>query len=517
MTKARTRRPRQRDAQDPGPSEDGTGSLAAVRPTELETCLRACAAHSGKLVAGLDRRRTVLAEALRHLLATHATMARTPAVSPAPLLWRTARSGPGSAPVLGDQLLDPLLAVGNKALDCGYEDELKLAVLVTDTVLTQRTRSRAAWRLRARVLEAMGAETDAVQAYERYLALTDDDGFGVAARTAGLRAGAERQGELLRMLERDCPEAAGFAGEPVTDTWAEGLALHARGDRNRARSRLIGALLAQERSGAPVPEIQEALAQYLGLALEAAGAPGSGGTPRTTTAGSDGTGHLTELIALYAGQRRSRMRGPVADPTFGGVEWVTLGEFRNHIAGRSICLIANSQRVGAGSMGAEIDAYDLVVRFNSYRIDPAATGSRTDIHATIHKHGFNWDQKVHTRLVFGGLSGDWKHSLRNRLVPGAQRYLGDESLRWPLRDIGKVGTDVRPAIPTSGFNMLWLLDHLDVSPRLDLIGFDFYESGAYRLPAAMKMPITSVHEYTSEKAWVMERAQSVTDTRIRLR
>lgn len=516
MTKARSRWPRQRDAQDPLPSEDGTSPLAAVRPTELETCLRACAAHSGKLVAGLDRRRTALAEALRNLLATHAAMEQAPAASPAPLLRRTSKGGPGSALILGDQLLDPLLAVGNKALDCGYEDELKLAALVTDTVLTQRRRSRAARRLRARVLEAMGAEADAVEAYERYLDLTDDDGFGIAARTAGLRAGAERQDELLRMLERDCPEAAGFAGGPVTDTWAEGLALHARGDWNRARSRLIGALLAQDRSGAPVPEIQEALAQYLGLALEAGGAPGSGGVPRTTP-GNDGPRHLTELIALYAGQRRTRMRGLVADPTFGGVEWSTLGEFRNHIAGKSICLIANSQRVGAGSMGAEIDAYDLVVRFNSYRIDPAATGSRTDIHATIHKHGFNWERKVHTRLVFGGISGDWKHSLRTRLVPGAQQYLGDESLRWPLRDIGKVGTDVWPAIPTSGFNMLWLLDHLDVSPQLDLIGFDFYESGAYRLPAAMKMPITSVHEYTSEKAWVMERAQSVTDTRIRLR
>ncbi|NED79294.1 hypothetical protein G3I76_04185 [Streptomyces sp. SID11233] len=521
MTKARTRWPRQRDAEAPLPAEDPASSHAAVRPTELETCLRACAAHSGKLVAGLDRRRTALAEALRNLLATHAAMERTPAATaPAPLLRRTAKEVPGAALVLGDRLMDPLLAVGNKALDCGYEDELKLAALVADTVLTQRTRSRAAWRLRARVLEARGAEADAVEAYERYLALTDDDGFGIAARTAGLRAGAERQGELLRMLERDCPEAAGFAGEPVTDTWAEGLALHARGDWNRARSRLIGALLAQDRSGAPVPEIQEALAHYLGLALEAGGAPGSGATPRThprSGSGNSGDARLTELIALYAGQRRSRMRGPVADPTFGGVEWITLGEFRNHIAGKSICLIANSQRVGTGSLGAEIDAYDLVVRFNSYRIDPAATGSRTDIHASIHKHGFNWDQRVDIRLVFGGLAGDWKHSLRTRLVPGAQRYLGDESLRWPLRDIGKVGTDVWPSIPTSGFNMLWLLDQLDVSPRLDLIGFDFYESGAYRLPAAMKMPITSVHEYTSEKAWVMERAQSVTDTRISLR
>lgn len=525
MTKARTRWPRQRDAEVPIPPVDGPPSRAAVRPTELETCLRACAAHSGKLVAGLDRRRTALAEALRNLLATHATMEQpTPAetASPLPLLRRSARVGPGSALVLGDQLLDPLLAVGNKALDCGYEDELKLAVLITDTVLTQRKNSRAAWRLRARALEAAGAEGDAVEAYERYLALTDEDGFGIAAKTAGLRAGAERQGELLLRLERDCPEAAAFAGGSVTDTWAEGLALSGRGDWRRARSRLIGALLAQDRSGAPVPEIQESLSQYVGLALEAGGAPGSGGSPRAMadngrSAERTGLTELTELIELYAGQRRARMRGPVGDPTFGGVEWTTLGEFRNRIAGKSICLIANSQRVGDGSMGEEIDAYDLVVRFNSYRIDPPATGTRTDIHATIHKHGFNWDQKVHTRLVFGGISGDWKYSLRNRLVPGAQQYLGDESLRWPLRDIGRVGRDVWPSIPTSGFNMLWLLDHLDVSPRLDLIGFDFYESGAYRLPAAMKMPITSVHEYTSEKAWVMERAQSVTDTRIRLR
>lgn len=514
MTKARTRWPRQREAEEPIPSGDGT-SLATVHPTDLETGLRACAAHSGKLVAGLDRRRTALAEALRNLLATHASMEQpAPDAAPVPLPRRTSRSGPGSAPVLGDKLLDPLLAVGNKALDCGYEDELKLAVLVTDTVLTQRKRSRAAWRLRARVLEAMGAESAAVEAYERYLDLTDEDGFGVAAKTAGLRAGAERQAELLRKLEQGCPEAAAFAGASVTDTWAEGLALAGHGDWNRARSRLIGALIAQDRTGAPVPEIQEALGQYVGLALEAAGAPGSGS--RAATTGGD-PALLTELVELYAAQRRARMRGPVADPTFGGVEWTTLGEFRNRIAGKSICLIANSQRVGSGSLGAEIDAYDLVVRFNSYRIDPAATGSRTDIHATIHKHGFNWDKKVHTRLVFGGISGDWKYSLRNRLVPGAQRYLGDESLRWPLRDIGKVGTDVWPAIPTSGFNMLWLLDHLDVSTRIDLIGFDFYESGAYRLPAAMKMPITSVHEYTSEKAWVMERAQSVTDTRISLR
>ncbi|MGW0331375.1 glycosyltransferase family 29 protein [Streptomyces sp. NPDC003011] len=479
---------------------------ARARGGELDDCLRACAVHSGKLVGSIDRRRVELAEQLRKLLVVWGTTS-TAAAAPAPsgataLLKRAVKGAPTSSASLGNELLDALLAVANKALECGYDDELNLALVISDTVLAQRKNSRAGWRLRARLLEALGEGTEALQAYERYLGLTDDDGFGVRARIAGLKVAADKERELLALLERQVPRARDFAGGPATGVWAEGLAAHAAGDWTEAEPRLVGALLALAADQAPVQDRQELLSQYLDL--------------RTTVPGVD-LPALTEAVALYAEQRRSRMRGPVTDPTVGGVRWITLGEFRNQIAGRSIALIANSGRVGASSMGAEIDAYDLVVRFNSYRIDPQHTGSRTDIHATIHKHGFNWDQHVTTRLVFGGISGDWKHSLRNRLVPGAQTHLGDESLRWPVRTIGRLGSDAWSGIPTTGFNMLWLLDFLDVSPTLDLIGFDFYESGAYRVAGAMKLAITSVHEYTSEKAWVMQRAQSVTDMRISLR
>ncbi|WP_233518387.1 glycosyltransferase family 29 protein [Streptomyces corynorhini] len=471
-----------------------------ISPAGLDACVRACAAHSGKLVGSLGRRRIELAEKLRQLLAVHAVT--EPPAAPgrtATLLRRS--TGPRSA--VDGELLDALLAVGNKALECGYDDELRLALLISDTVLTHRKGSRAGWRLRARTLEALGDEPGTIDAYDRYLALTDDDGFGIAAKNTGLRVGRERVAQLLALLERETPGASMYASGPATDVWATGLALHDLGDTEGAEPRLVGALLAMDRdSGTALPDLQEAIGLYLDLRI---------------AANSGDASPLRELAGLYAEQRRNRMRGPVADPTFGGVEWLSLGEFRNQIAGKSICLIANSQSVGRGALGPEIDAYDLVVRFNSYRIDAPATGRRTDIHASIHKHGFNWDQRVTTRLVFGGISGDWKYSLRNRLVPGAQRYLGDESLRWPLRNIGQIGASVWPSIPTSGFNMLWLLDFLDVSPTLDLIGFDFYESGAYRLQEAMKMPITSVHEYTSEKAWVMERAQSASDTRISLR
>jgi len=478
-----------------------------ARGGELDDCLRACAAHSGKLVGSIDRRRVELAEQLRKLLVVWSTTSGTapvPALAGgATALLKRAVKGPATPSVgIGSDLLDALLAVANKALECGYDDESNLALVISDTVLAQRKNSRAGWRLRARLLEALGEETEALEAYERYLALTDDDGFGVRARIDGLKIAADKERELFALLERQVPRAQDFTRRPATDVWAEGLAAHAVGDWTEAEPRLVGALLSLAAENAPVQDRQELLSQYLDL--------------RTAVPGSD-LPALTEAVALYAEQRRSRMRGPVSDPTVGGVRWITLGEFRNQIAGRSICLIANSGRVGASSLGAEIDAYDLVVRFNSYRIDPSHTGGRTDIHATIHKHGFNWDQRVTTRLVFGGVSGDWKYSLRNRLVPGAQAHLGDESLRWPVRTIGKLGGDVWSGIPTTGFNMLWLLDFLDVSPTLDLIGFDFYESGAYRVPEAMKLAITSVHEYTSEKDWVMQRARSVSDMRISLR
>ncbi|MFD5112788.1 hypothetical protein ACFWNG_10775 [Streptomyces sp. NPDC058391] len=457
---------------------------ARIRPTAPADCLRACALHSERLVAGDgdDRRRTELAGKLRQLTAVHAA---------APL--------PASG--MGAELFDALLGVGTKAMECGG-DELKLALLISDTVLTERGNSRAGWRLRARTLEALGDEAAAVEAYDRYLTLTSDDTYGVAPRLAGLRIAARSQEEMLQLLARECPRAEEFSAAPATDVWAEGLELHGRGDREQAEPRLVGALLALGRGGGPVPELQNAVGRYLDLRIEAAGGDAS---------------ELSGLIGLYAEQRRNRMRPPVVDPTFGGVDWISLGELRNLIAGRSVCLVANSQSLGAGTLGPEIDAYDLVVRFSSYRIDAAATGSRTDIHATSHEHHFNWDRKVTTRLVFGGASDEWRYALRERLVPGAQRYVADDSLRWPLRHIGGVDWDAWPSVPTSGFNTLWLLDFLDVSPTLDLIGFDFYESGVHRLPGAMRIPVTSERERASEKAWVMERAQSVTDMRISLR
>ncbi|NGO80460.1 hypothetical protein G6045_33105 [Streptomyces sp. YC504] len=476
-----------------------------ARGGELEDCLRACAAHSGKLVGSEDRLRIELAEQLRKLLVLWST---TPVAEPAPAttgatarLKRAVKGAAAPASPLDNELLDALLAVADRALRCAYDDELGLAEVIADTVLEHRSSSRAGWRLRGRVLEAQGRPTEAVEAYERHLELTKEDGYGVRARVDGMRAATGARTELLALLARTVPDAERFGAGPATDTWADGLAAHDAGDPAGARARMVGAILAMDRAGSPDHEVQEALSHYLGLTTG----------PRTSP-----TTDQLEAIALYANARRNRMRGPVPDPLFGGVQWLSLGEFRNRIAGKSVCLIANSGRMAESRLGAEIEAYDLVVRFNSYRIDRKHTGERTDIHTTVHKHFYNWDQHVETRLVFSGISADWKHSVRNKLIPGAQSYVNDESLRWPVRNLGGKAAAELPPIPTSGFNMLWLLDFLDVSPAIDLIGFDFYESGAYRTPEAMKLAIAHVHEYGSEKAWVMERARSVSGDGMRI-
>lgn len=168
-----------------------------ARGGELDDCLRACAAHSGKLVGSIDRRRVELAEQLRKLLVVWGTTATT-APAPAPaggataLLKRAVKGAATPASDIPAELLDALLAVANKALECGYDDELNLALVISDTVLAQRKNSRAGWRLRARLLEALGDEAEALQAYEKYLELTQDDGFGVRARIAGLRIAGRR-------------------------------------------------------------------------------------------------------------------------------------------------------------------------------------------------------------------------------------------------------------------------------------------------------------------------------------
>lgn len=476
--------------------DNSAGADIPIASVSVAECVRSCAVHGGKLAKNLDWRKGQLAEAIRELLARYAAAMTDPGDAAA------LTGGKSTWPKSNPEVFDALLEVGNKAVDVQGADELQLATRITETVLGVRKQSRAGWRLRARLMDALGDDAATIAAYERFLALTPNDDLNIAGRITKLRESGERLARTLQLLQQEAPGSREFAGVPETELWAEGLALKDAGDWERAEPRLVAALVGMSEQEGSATSVRAALTDYVNLRLE---------RDRGRLAGS------TQLLELYADDRRLRELDPIPDPALTGSEMVGLSDFRNLIAGKTICLVANSQRVGSSTMGQEIDSYDLVVRFNSYRIEAPATGTKTDIHATIHLHNFNWDKKVQTRLVFSGSHHQWRNSVRRRLVPGAQRYVGDRTLRWPVREIGRIGEDVMPSIPTSGFNMLWLLDFLDVNPKIDLIGFDFYDSGAYRLQEAMKLPIATAHGYADEKEWVMARAQDVTEMRISLR
>ncbi|MCE7082706.1 glycosyltransferase family 29 protein [Streptomyces sp. ST2-7A] len=457
-----------------------------------------CAVVGGQLVGNADPARAGLGEAVRALLAAYAEALTDPTRSG--VLLADDNRWPKEHPAV----FEGLLRVGQAAVDTGVPEALELARRVTDTVLGAREGSRAGWRLRARVLEALGDDRGAVEAHGRYLALCTIDDVGTGARITALRESREQLEKCVAELLRACPGAARHTAAPPTESRAAAGRARDAGDLAGAAEHLIAASAAMLAADRPLGELSEALTAVF---------------DHRPPAGSEGFDPLADprLVEMYSTHRRLLARESTPDPLLGDTSVIGLSDFRNLITGRSVCLVANSQRVATSGMGKEIDDYDLVVRFNSFRVDAPNTGRRTDIHATIHKHNFNWDVPVDTRLVFGGKQGAWLQSVRRRLVPGAQRHVNDRSLRWPVREIGRVTEEEWPSIPTSGFNMLWLLDFLDVNPRLDLIGFDFYASGAYRLQGAMKLPITSVHEYRREREWIMERARHADEMRIALR
>jgi hypothetical protein len=306
-----------------------------------------------------------------------------------------------------------LLTVGRAALAA---EETRLARHVADTAVALRSRSKAAWRLRGEVGEADGRDTDALDAYQRY------EGLGGGDREIGKR----------RQLLKDKAGALATAGRIVPE------------------ARLA------ERSPAEIPA---ALAGAVEHRLAQRGAAAAEDTRR--------------LAGAYTTYTRLATQGRVEDPLLGGTEPIGVGPLRSQIKGRGVCVVANGEAVAESGLGEEIDAYDLIVRVDSFTTrSPAGTGKRLHLHAVSHRSdGAGWRRKAEIRLVFGDKPVQWRDAIRHRLVPGAQTYVGDKSLARPVHDGALIGEPGWAADASTGFTIARLLDFLDVSPRIDLIGF----------------------------------------------
>jgi hypothetical protein len=352
---------------------------------------------------------------------------------------------------------DSLLQVGERALEAGGEDGPALALELTEAATRIRQCSKGAWRLRGLALDALGRDAEALECYERYLTLVGsaDAAAEVVRRIDTLR----RRRAYVEAAVAVFPEA----GSPLRD--------------------LVG------KRTATTAAVTSEFAAFVRACVA-----------------RHGMGHpeVRRLLRLYGAYRRLVERDGPADPTSGGSTPIGVGGLRALIAGRTVCLVANADEVARSTLGAEIDRYDLVVRCDSFRVRAEGTGERTDLHAVSLRGEAPWDgpawtQPTGVRLVFGDPAAGWRRAVRQRLSPGAQEHVGDASLRRPLADPALLGETGWDAGTGTAFTTLRLLDFLDVSPRLDLIGF--------QLPGRLR---------PREAEWVMDRATHVDDSKMRI-
>ncbi|MET9444797.1 hypothetical protein [Streptomyces sp. NPDC006610] len=352
---------------------------------------------------------------------------------------------------------DALLQVGERALEAGGDGSLDLALNVAETSTRIRERSKGAWRLRGLALDGLGRGDEAMECYERYLTLLQ--GGSPAEEVA-------RRMDTLRR-RRACLE--------------EAVALFP-GAAAALRELIAG-------PASTTAAVEAEFAAYVRARVAEHG-PGDPGVRR--------------LLELYGSYRRLVERAGMPDPLLGGGTPIGVTGLRGLLAGRSVVVVSGAQEIAASTLGADIDGYDVVVRCDSFRLRPEGTGERTDVHAVTLRgdapwEGPGWSQQAGVRLVFGDPAAAWRRAARQRLVPGAQHHVGDASLRRPLTDPALLGeTGWEPATSTA-FTVLRLLDFLDVTPRLDLIGFD--------RPGRLR---------PKEAEWVRERAQHVDDSKMRI-
>ncbi|WP_353944360.1 hypothetical protein ABII15_24040 [Streptomyces sp. HUAS MG91] len=327
---------------------------------------------------------------------------------------------------------DALLGVGERALEAGGEASAELALSVAGTATRLRQRSRAAWRLHGAALDGLGRDDEALESYERYLALVPggDGAPGTARRIDTLRQRRALLDELTALVTDDTEDSAGL------------------------RSAL-------SRPAAPPAELTPQVAALLRrrLARDGAGDPA-----------------VRRLAELYGAYRRLVERDAVPAELPDAVTPVGVAGLRALLTGKSVCVVAG----GDEGTGGALDGYDVVVRCDGFR-----TGARTDLHAVTPRGATPWDGPPWTaetgiRLVFDEAAPRWRRVVRQRLVPGAQEHIGDVSLRRPLTDPALLGESVWGEDASTAFTVLRLLDFLDAGPRLDLIGFRTAGAGALR-------------------------------------
>ena len=180
----------------------------------------------------------------------------------------------------------------------------------------------------------------------------------------------------------------------------------------------------------------------------------------------------------------------------GHVNGMTLSDFKSFIKGKSIAIIANSNILLKGKYGSLIDEHDIVIRFNSYAIEPKYTGSKTTMHVSIYLQNVNLDKNVPMRCIISNSQRKWITKMFSLDKCKQGLFLKYNSYFALLKGIPLT----RDAL-TTGFQIILLLKLLGGYDRVSIYGFDGYKDGKdsiLRTKGGEKYPISTSHSYDVE-------------------
>lgn len=196
----------------------------------------------------------------------------------------------------------------------------------------------------------------------------------------------------------------------------------------------------------------------------------------------------------------------------------------SYFAGRTVAIVGSGPGVARNAPGI-VDAHEVVVRVNNYKLVPGA-GARTDVFysffgASIRKTAAEL-QRDGVKLCYCKcpdakfIDSEW-HA-RHRKMNGVDfRYIYRQRADWWFGPVYVPSIDEFMAhftmlgnhVPTTGFSAL--LDVLSHGPRsVFMTGFDFFQSGVHNVNERWRAgdPTDPIgHDPRAERAWFIENAR----------
>jgi hypothetical protein len=179
------------------------------------------------------------------------------------------------------------------------------------------------------------------------------------------------------------------------------------------------------------------------------------------------------------------------------LSFIDLVSFKNFIKDKKIALVANSSDLLNYKNGEDIDNHDIVIRFNSFKLDTEYTGEKTTIHASIYLQDINLNYFVPIRIIVCNNVTKWVNTLKT-----INKYNQTFILKYNHPSI--LNLDYKKPL-TTGLNTLITLIKIGGYDQIDMYGFTFYNGGKnsiLRTDAGLSSGISKIHDYDFEREFI---------------